>query len=540
MRPKDPGEDGGDRPVQNAVKSLLGAWSVFFWLLFCLVVPAAAQTPVRVVALSENDAALYAQAFAAIDAGRAGDARLALNGVNDPILEPVVQGYRIARAGSGATYNEATTWLRDHNDLAIAAAVHDRAQDLRPRRAARPPAPAERRFRVPAGAVPEPPGDNAQARAAMDQLALAMGEGDFWRVLDIADRAIEGPRRGEAAWWAGVAAFRLRDYPRAIGYFEITATWTYFGPWNRSSGYYWAARSRLAVGDAAGALQDLQFAAAYPATFYGQMALAQLGQEPALDLTWPALSLEEARAFLDRHPGARRAAALAQVGRLEDAEAELERLHGFLSPAEDRTFLALAVALQAPRAQLTVAEYGGPDVASGFCPATTYAPDSGFTVDRAVLFAIARQESRFDPDAVSHTYARGLMQLLASTADDMASGYNFRRAPTQLYEPGLNMRLGQDYVLWLVQHFHQDYDLTQIFAAYNGGPGWLSRWLATQPPFEDPLALLESLPRQESRIYAERVLSHMGLCRRIYGQRAVEIEALASGRAALYVPQDRR
>jgi soluble lytic murein transglycosylase-like protein len=231
---------------------------------------------------------------------------------------------------------------------------------------------------------------------------------------------------------------------------------------------------------------------------------------------------------------------LAQIGRLADAEDELELLHGFLSPAEDRTFLALAVALQAPRAQLRAAEHGGPEVASGYCPATAFAPDDGFEVDRAVLFAITRQESRFDPRAVSRSYARGLMQLLASTADDMAAGYNFRRGPTQLYEPGLNMRLGQDYVLWLARNFHQDFDLTQIFAAYNGGPGWLDRWLATQSPFEDPLALLESLPRQESRIYAERVLSHMGLCRRVFGQRALEIEALASGRAALYVPTDRR
>jgi soluble lytic murein transglycosylase-like protein len=523
--------------VRNALKCVLGAWAAFFSLFFSAVLPAAAQTPVRVVVLSDQDAAHYAEAFAAIEAGRQGEARAALSRVEDRVLVPVAQGYRIARAGSGATYQEATAWLRDHGELAISAAVHDRARDLRPRRAAAPPPPAERRFRVPTGAVPDPPGDTAQARAAMDQLALAMGDGDLWRVLDIAERTIAGPRSGEAAWWGGVAAFRLRDYSRAIRYFEIAATWTYFSPWNKASGYYWAARSRLAVGDVGGALQDLQFAAAYPTTFYGQMALAQLGQEPALDLNWPTLGLEEARAFLDRNPAARRAAALAQIGRLEDAEAELELLHGFLSPAEDRTFLALAVSLQAPRAQLRAAEYGGPEVAAGFCPATHFSPDDGFQVDRAVLFAITRQESRFDPQAVSRSYARGLMQLLASTADDMAAGYNFRRAPTQLYEPGLNMRLGQDYVLWLVQNFHNDFDLTQIFAAYNGGPGWLDRWLSSQPPFEDPLALLESLPRQESRIYAERVLSHMGLCRRVFGQRTLEIEALASGRPALYVPQ---
>ena len=498
-----------------------------------------AMAEVRIVALSDEDARRYSEAFDAAESGRWGAARSALEQVEDDVLVPVVEGARLRRSGSGAGYSEYTAWLRRHGDLAIAQDVYSRALNVRPRRAAAPSAPADGRYRPPPGSPPDLVGDTAAARAAMDQLALAMGDGDFARVIAIAERHIPGPRSGEAAWWAGVAAFRLRDYTAAIRYFETAATWTYFGPWNRSSGYYWGARARLAVGDTAGALADLRFAAAYPATFYGQLALAQLGQTPNLNLTWPELTLEEAQTFLDRYPGARRAAALAQLGRLEDAEAELARLHGFLSPAEDRTFLALAVALAAPAAQLRAAEFGGPEVASGYCPNTFYAPDTGFTVDRAVLFGIVRQESRYDIDAVSSSNARGLMQLLASTADDMATGYNFRRAPTQLYEPGLNMRLGQDYVEWLIANFHQDGDLTRIFAAYNGGPGWLDRWLATQPPFEDPLALLESLPRQESRIYAERVLSHMALCRWVYGQEPVEIQALASGRPALYVALDR-
>jgi hypothetical protein len=76
------------------------------------------------------------------------------------------------------------------------------------------------------------------------------------------------------------------------------------------------------------------------------------------------------------------------------------------------------------------------------------------------------------------------------------------------------MRLGQDYMQWLMTEFHNDGDLGRVFAAYNGGPGWLSRWLATQPADLDPLLLLEMLPRAESRDYAERALSHMALCRK--------------------------
>jgi soluble lytic murein transglycosylase-like protein len=88
--------------------------------------------------------------------------------------------------------------------------------------------------------------------------------------------------------------------------------------------------------------------------------------------------------------------------------------------------------------------------------------------------------------------------------------------------------------------FHNDGDLGQVFAAYNGGPGWLSRWLATQPADLDPLLLLEMLPRAESRDYAERALSHMALCRRRYGQPPMELDRIASGEPAIYAPLDGR
>jgi soluble lytic murein transglycosylase-like protein len=177
-------------------------------------------------------------------------------------------------------------------------------------------------------------------------------------------------------------------------------------------------------------------------------------------------------------------------------------------------------------------------VAVGFCPTTSFEPDDGFALDRAVIYAVVRQESYFNPKAVSVSNARGLMQLLPSTARDMDRSTNYRRNPAALFEPGLNMRLGQDYIQWLMREFHDDGDLGRVFAAYNGGPGWLSRWLATQPADIDPLLLLEMLPRAESRDYAERALSHLTLCRKRYGQPTPEMDRLAAGGAAIYSPLD--
>jgi soluble lytic murein transglycosylase len=281
----------------------------------------------------------------------------------------------------------------------------------------------------------------------------------------------------------------------------------------------------------------LEAAAQRPWTFYGQLGEAQLGRSSALSFAPPSVDAGSLRVFVEDHPEARRAAALAQLGRLSEVEAELRRLHGQLSSNDDATFLALAIALQAPSAQLRAAEYGGPGEAAGFCPNTSFEPTQGFALDRALIYAIVRQESYFNPKAVSVSNARGLMQLLPSTARDV-DGVNYRRNPTALFDPGRNMDLGQSYLQWLMSAFHADGDLGRVFASYNGGPGWLSRWLATQPADIDPLLLLETMPRTQSRDYAERALSHMALCRKRYGQPPAELNAMAAGGAAIYHPMD--
>jgi soluble lytic murein transglycosylase-like protein len=390
------------------------------------------------------------------------------------------------------------------------------------------------------GTPPPIPGDSAAARRAIERIAERIGAGDMEGARALASAQVEGPRSGQAHWQLGIIAYRQHDYAEAVRQFELSTRWPHHGGWAMAAAHYWAARSRLAAGETAGVTLHFEAAAQRPWTFYGQLAEAQLGRDSPLSFAAPDVEADTLARFVERYPGARRAAALAQLGRLSEVESELRRLHADLSADEDRVFLALAIALEAPAAQLRAAEYGGRDVAAGFCPTTSFEPDDGFSLDRAVIYAIVRQESYFNPKAVSVSNARGLMQLLPSTARDMDRSTNYRRNPSALFEPGLNMRLGQSYVRWLMDQFHNDGDLGRVFAAYNGGPGWLSRWLATQPADIDPLLLLEMLPRAESRDYAERALSHMSLCRKRYGQPTPELDRLASGAPAIYTPLDAR
>jgi soluble lytic murein transglycosylase len=508
--------------------------------LAAFTLPAEAE-PARIVALSDEDALAYTAAFAAIDRGDWRGVSSALSRAEDDVLAGAVRGRMLLAPRYRPSWTEYTSWLSRHRDYGMAGAIYDRAMQSRGRRArGRAPQPDDGRSRP----LPETPpaivGDSAQARVALQRIAELIGAGDDEGARALAAAQLAGPRSGQAAWKLGLIAYRQHDYAEAVRQFEASAQWAHHGGWARAGVHYWAARARLAAGETAGVAEHLNAAAARPWTFYGQLAEAQLGRDSALSFTPPAVSAEDLARFVESHPGARRAAALAQLGRLSEVESELRRLHADLTRADDAAYLALAIALQAPSAQLRAAEYGGPDVAAGFCPATSFEPEDGFDLDRALLYAIVRQESYFNPKAVSRSNARGLMQLLPSTARDMDRSTNYRRAPAALFEPGRNMRLGQSYVRWLMQEFHNDGDLGRVFAAYNGGPGWLSRWIATQPTDIDPLMLMETMPRAESRDYAERALSHMSLCRKRYGQPTPELDRLAAGGAALYTPLDLR
>jgi|CXWL01.1.fsa_nt_gi soluble lytic murein transglycosylase-like protein len=501
--------------------------------------PASAQT--AVVALSENDEAAYRAAFNAIEAGNWRGVNTALGRVEDDALVGVVRGRLLLARSYRPAWSDYTAWLNRYGEYGLADAVYDRAMASRRRRSrAQAPQPQTGGRRQLPGTPPAVIGDTVQARSAISRVADLIGAGELDAATALALSAADGPRAGPANWQLGLIAYGRRDYAEAVRRFELSAAWPNHGGWASAGVHYWAARSRLAAGDTNGVAQHLEAAAQRPWTFYGQLAEAQLGRDSGLNFEAPQVDADTVAQFVERHPGARRAAALAQLGRLSEVESELRRLHGDLSSADDRTFLALATALEAPAAQLRAAEFGGPDVAAGFCPSTSFMPENGFSLDRAVVYAIVRQESYFNPRAVSVSNARGLMQLLPSTARDMDRSINYRRNPAPLFEPGRNMRLGQDYIQWLMTEFHNDGDLGRVFAAYNGGPGWLSRWLATQPADIDPLLLLETMPRQESRDYAERSLSHMALCRKRFGQPTPEMDQLAAGRAAIYTPLDTR
>ena len=516
---------------------MLSSATAFIGMCFAIFLPSQAHAEGRVLVLSDQDANAYREAFDDIDKGDLGAAQDALDTVADPSLKGHVLARAFLKPGANVKYSALVTWLEAYPDQPYADLI--RAKAVAKHAGPVPALTATPARRNPMGGS-TPAGDSSGARQAIADAAAKFSAGDLAGSSQIAQAQLQGPRGGPAAWQLGLLAFKSGEYADAAAYFDRAMAWPNWDAWNAAGVRYWAGRAHLAAGNPRESIARFSAALGYPATFYGQLAEAQLGRSSGLIFVAPTIESADALSFVRRHKEAFRAAALAQIGRLSDVEQELRLLHARIRPEEDRLFLDFADALAAPSAQLRAAEFGGMREGWGYCPTMSFAPENGFKLDRAALFAVTRQESRYSPVAVSSTNARGLMQLLPSTATDMDPTKPFRARPEMLDDPGLNMRLGQSYLEWLMTQAAPDRDLAKLFAAYNGGPGWLTRWLAANPgEGRDSLMMIESLPRAESRDYAERVLSHMGLCRKRFGQESAEFDELASGKSARYVKLDR-
>jgi soluble lytic murein transglycosylase-like protein len=334
-------------------------------------------------------------------------------------------------------------------------------------------------------------------------------------------------------WIAGLAAFRLGRFEEAVGRFDKVARDDSESPWLRAAGGYWAARAAIAGGSPELAPGYLRLAAAHPTTFYGLIAERQLGLEPefapvrgAAELIRVSDPAADASALLRENPRARRAAALAQVGLVEEAGLEIRAgLAAVRTEEARRAWMALAAETGAPLSQ------GGGRFDPRDYPTPELRPQGGFTLDRALVYAVVRQESRFNPRAGSPVGAAGLMQLMPATAAEVAGDPRLRHDTSPLRDdPAFNLRLGQTYLLSLLRQPGVNGDLLRALAAYNGGRGAVLKAHArTGDGGDDALMMVESLPYAETRNYVERVMAGYWIYRRMWGLDSPTLDAVAAG-----------
>ena len=347
---------------------------------------------------------------------------------------------------------------------------------------------------------------------------LASGNADTAYKLAQQHGLSDGYAYSEAEFLSGYIALRYRKDPAlALDHFtRILARVT--APYGKARAAYWSGRAAEAAGNSELAAKWYATGAEHMATFYGQLAAHQLGKDaPPRPVPEPQPSSAEQKRF-DAQEMVRAAQLLFAAGDRDHARnfvlqmADTARtpvdfaMLASLAEAQGRIDLAIAVAKRS-------IEAGTPLMVHGY-PVTTL-PDGG-TAERSLLFAIVRQESAFAPEAMSRVGARGLMQLMPTTAAGIATKLQLPYSIDRLTSDGVyNLTLGRSYIEHMIDEFGGSYPLA--IAAYNAGPGRIRQWLRE---FGDPrgrdismVDWIEMIPFNETRLYVQRVLENLQIYR---------------------------
>lgn len=338
-----------------------------------------------------------------------------------------------------------------------------------------------------------------------------------------------GAAFAEGEFLAGWLALRSLDQPQtAFRHFErmyrnVTT------PLSISRAAYWAGRATEAMSGAAEARPWYERSAVYPTTFYGQLAGRTLGRT-GLPLPVDQQITQAAATAFERRELVRVVRALVRIQRAEqrgDPPAS-ERAALFLRRLQDaadtpmdhalvarialevgRQDVAVATARAAVQHEVTLLSAGYPRI-----PLPADRPEP------ALLHAIIRQESVFNAGAVSPAGARGLMQLMPATAQQVAGKLGLRHTQARLTaDPGYNVQLGSAYLAEMIERFNGSYVLA--VAAYNAGPGrvrqWLQRYGDPRAEGVDVIDWIETIPFNETRNYVQRVLEGLQVYRQRLG-----------------------
>ncbi|MGI9506156.1 MAG: transglycosylase SLT domain-containing protein [Geminicoccaceae bacterium] len=359
---------------------------------------------------------------------------------------------------------------------------------------------------------------------------------DFKPALKLAKRAAKrsGHVVPEMHWTVGMSAWRTGDIKTAATHLAKLAEAEKAHDGERARGAYWAAR---AVGfQTRRANHFLKIAANYPRQFYGLLARQRLGM--AIDHKRAIKVQDDVAEIMLRYPAAKRATALAQIGRHDVAEKELRTLAASAKSSLTAGLLKLAQTLHLPSVEMRLAHrlgYKGDVHLDAFYPVPTWQPHRGYRVDRALVFSVIRAESGFDPQAESYVGALGLMQVMPGTAKHIAKRTDLTLESTDvLLDPETAITFGQAYLQELLNRDGIGDNLMFIAAGYNAGPGRVFQWRDAFNLDHDPAMFLEMIPFVETRVYVKKVLANLWNYRARLGQPLPSLEAMAANQWPIY------
>jgi soluble lytic murein transglycosylase len=286
---------------------------------------------------------------------------------------------------------------------------------------------------------------------------------------------------------------------------------------SKSRAAYWLGRTDEAANRKKEAQEWYSRAAAFGQTFYGQLAARKLPGGSRQLPSDPITSDADQQALSGRE--------LVTVARYIGQSGDSERTRPFLlqlarmvtGPGETLLLARLASELKRPDIALVIARRATSSGVTLF-DASFPVIDLGSTgsVERALALAVTRQESGFNAAAISPSGALGLMQLLPTTAREVAGKMSLPFVQSKLTsDPQYNVALGSQYLSQMLQRFGGSYELA--LAAYNAGPGRVARWLDTMGDPRsgkiDMVDWIEMIPLRETRNYVQLIMEGVGVYR---------------------------
>ena len=340
-----------------------------------------------------------------------------------------------------------------------------------------------------------------------------------------------------ALWAGGLASWRNKDINLSKYFFNKLIEDSDGPDGIVAGGGYWSARIAFVLGEAKKANYYLTKAALKERTFYGSLSMASLGYKYNPNFDLPKLNLNLIKKIIT-YKGGLRAMALIEVNEFHRAAREFRKIIPKFDTSEYPQLLSFASKNNMPGLTFRLAAIlrndHGKILLGGLYPIPSWKMNTSDLKDKALVYAIARQESGFNPRARSSSKAMGVMQIIPSTAAFITKNreYRLRRSKNHLlYNPPHNIYIGLKYMKFLLNLPIVNQDLMWMLASYNAGPGNFKKWTKNKEyKSNDSLLMLESLPARETRNYIKLVLTNLWIYKIRFKQENNILSALASGK----------
>ena len=343
----------------------------------------------------------------------------------------------------------------------------------------------------------------------------AVGKDKLSYKLAIAGANRSGVNNPTLYWRAGLAAYRLNKKEESLIMFLKLANMNK-DIWLKSAGAYWAAKIYLEVNNKSAAKNNFIISAKQINTFYGQLAIEYLGYKE--NISW---EINNKGSFFDldilNNEHIKRAIALSSTGKYGEADQEIRFVYGVLGKNNMQQLLELTNYLNLPAVQLRLGDKIRQEGETNYLalyPTPKWFTNNPKKIDQVLIWSLIRKESSFYLKAKSPRGARGLMQIMPSTARVVTGNRSIRGSNLwKLNDLDYNISIGQDLLLRLMNKEDISDSLIPVLISWNAGPTKYKKWNKKIKMHSDPLLYIESIPSYETRWFVKEVLKNMWIYR---------------------------